>query len=838
MSDIARFLGLGRNRNDRYCAEYQKQAGLAITNTIPKEHIPILQQVVDLCASGEMFLRDAITQAIAESGGEHQDLHAAWWEHYEWFKQEYENSRLQLTPIWNVLLAHLQVEHHIDPDRFKTLALQAATNIKSGKDIDELKTSAIADSKLYMGMPTDLSTVFPDQTAAGPTSSRDTSLALNTPTNVEVHHPGVHICGQRSEEDFVSALNHENTIAIFTLRIFGSLYARPSRGLLSKEGYLLTQSDQERIESFGCEGEYFGREEFDEAIMALRVQITSAIKEGSIPLAGGLTDLHFMDILEYGWSESFTEDQALIIEAATAFDDVTARVLKNAGAEAESFLFHLAIWHLIHQLIVPAFNEPRSVTGHLVLKTISEFQHVVTQQFASSGLDTSNTMPTNRPGSTNGRADNKNAPLPPAELTTLNATQVTAQRDPSAIPGIRASTSPVTETTSVTPNFPTAAPTVEEDLDLFRDERTPEAQHDFFLSDHHSPFVSGTELPEVADEATQLHASVSAPVQDESLSAESPEHQLAGTTPPEQADLPHGWQTYDSSTDDSPSLPGLEESPSTVSEAADSPHGWQTYDTSTEDEHALPEMQAGPDRSPSTWFHDHVPAQITKPTPNQETETHTDHGGPEETEAAAHAIPLPVMTDAPAETTPTHQLVTTDMARDVPPFSPNVAGHSAADIEIGLLLIPIDTASLSVQSDAPVVADYDASPTSVVLHDEPAPVTPEIAADLHVPASASATEPLEASESEEPTPLTVTEISERVQTLYAGTRTVLSEVGNDPTVLQHHERRAFYGQLFDLYREYMLLESEVNLPHLSEQQAAAYIRLGVRFRENLAELKP
>ena len=791
MSDIARFLGLGRNRNDRYCAEYQKQAGLAITNTIPKEHIPILQQVVDLCASGEMFLRDAITQAIAESGGEHQDLHAAWWEHYEWFKQEYENSRLQLTPIWNVLLAHLQVEHHIDPDRFKTLALQAATNIKSGKDIDELKTSAIADSKLYMGMPTDLSTVFPDQTAAGPTSSRDTSLALNTPTNVEVHHPGVHICGQRSEEDFVSALNHENTIAIFTLRIFGSLYARPSRGLLSKEGYVLTRDDQYRIESFGCEEDYSGRQEFDEGIRALRVQITQAIKEGSVPLAGGLTDLHFMDILEYGWSGALTEDQASIVEAATAFDDVTARVLQHAGAEAETFLIHLDSWHLIHQLIVPAFNEPGSVTGHLILKSIPEFQHMVTQQFTASGLTPSLTTPPTHPYRS---ADGKQ--------TTLTETQVITQRHPSVTPVVRASITPDTETTSVTPEFLTAATSVEEDLGLSRDERTPEAQMDFFLSEHHSPVIL---VPEIHEEPTALQSSASASVLEEARKTETAEHQKVETTD---------------------------------SEDAASPRGWQTYDTSTEEHHAP--AAPSPARSPATWSRDHIPAQdtpITSAADHPETRPAVDHAGLEEIGTETRAPSFPVMPDTHADTGPLPELVPTDTAENVPPFSPNVAGLPAADIEVDLLLIPAFTESLSVESDESVVSDHGAPAMLVDSQVNPAPATPDVVLDPHIMVSAPATESTEAFEVEESTPLTVTEISEQVQMLYNGTRTIFGEIGNDPTVLQGYERRAYYARLFGLYREYLLLETEANLPYLSEQQTGAYLRLGVRFRENLAELK-
>ena len=87
------------------------------------------------------------------------------------------------------------------------------------------------------------------------------------------------------------------------------------------------------------------------------------------------------------------------------------------------------------------------------------------------------------------------------------------------------------------------------------------------------------------------------------------------------------------------------------------------------------------------------------------------------------------------------------------------------------------------------------------------------------------------------TPLTVTEIAMLVQNLYDGTRPILNKL--DPSSMKDVTfRRESYAQLFDLYREYMLLENEVNLPHLDQSQTKAYVRLGVRFRENLAELRP
>ena len=115
---------------------------------------------------------------------------------------------------------------------------------------------------------------------------------------------------------------------------------------------------------------------------------------------------------------------------------------------------------------------------------------------------------------------------------------------------------------------------------------------------------------------------------------------------------------------------------------------------------------------------------------------------------------------------------------------------------------------------------HDREPTALI----PAPVTPPVSAFPF--------------ELEDLVPMTVLEINTQVQDLYNGTRVILTEIGDPSAIVDPAEKRVQYTRLFKLYREYVLLESEENISKLGQSGTEAYLRLGVRFRENLAELKP
>jgi hypothetical protein len=186
--------------------------------------------------------------------------------------------------------------------------------------------------------------------------------------------------------------------------------------------------------------------------------------------------------------------------------------------------------------------------------------------------------------------------------------------------------------------------------------------------------------------------------------------------------------------------------------------------------------------------------------------------------------------------TPIVEPVLADSAHDHVFSSPPLADHSVADTEVSPVSTHADVESVLVQSSESVAPESEVPVPEVSAPAQENSVSaPEVQPAAQV--TTAPTHFADDSEMPELPPLTVSEITTLVHDLYEGTRPILS--GLDPSSLEDGTlRRQIYGQLFDLYREYMLLESEPNLAHLDQPQTEAYNRLGVRFRENLLELKP
>jgi hypothetical protein len=900
-SDISRFLGFKRGRTDRILSEFKGQAGVT---DISEDHVPILQQALEL-SEGDMTLRDAVARAMSENGGECRDRHAAWVTHYKWFRREYErNNKVQLTPVWTALAVYLQIEEYITADRFKDLAEKIITDFRAGKKVDELEQNAAMESVQFKqtdAYATDYASALleaqtppPDSldnlgqgastTQDSPNSSgQEAPTIRELPTNSDRNEGGSHRMHKKATS-YSDMVDHQNTTAILTLRIFNGLLARPSRGLLSKETYLLSRNDQNQIMAFGSHDDEAGADKFSRAVDTFRERIIQAIKEGQVPLVGGLDNLHFIDQVENFSSPDFSEDQRLIVEAASSFDDVTARVLMNMGAEAELFLIHLAPWHLVHQMIVPAFIERGSVSGLWVLKNIHEFVHTVSRQLTESGLNFETMKRINRTVTSYGRggelalspsaelgARARDKTLPsevPIEESPTFAESLVAVDDWSVSPVAQAPTMPVSETVEATSDSSAVASPSVEYGDPFADQRTPETEADFFLSEHHPADLVLAETPTSTEAPSSLQSLVGE-VQ-EPVAVETVEDHMTAPTADELPLAFTGWRMYDSST--------AEETPPVL------------------DDQGL--LTPGP----STWLHDHVPALAKTITSEVEHPTTEPQVGPEvsgsesstalfpetihdsgETApivepASAHSahdvalssVPLsletihdsgegtpimePVLSDpahdvAPSSTplfqettqdagvsTPIVEPVLADSAHDHVFSSPPLADHSVADTEVSPVSTHADVESVLVQSSESVAPESEVPVPEVSAPAQENSVSaPEVQPAAQV--TTAPTHFADDSEMPELPPLTVSEITTLVHDLYEGTRPILS--GLDPSSLEDGTlRRQIYGQLFDLYREYMLLESEPNLAHLDQPQTEAYNRLGVRFRENLLELKP
>ena len=824
-SDISRLLGFKRGRADRILSEFKGQAGVT---DITEDHVPILQQAIEL-SEEDMMLRDAVARAMSENGGQHRDRNATWVTHYKRFRSEYEkNSKVKLTPVWNALLVHLQIEQYITSDRFKDLAVRIVADYRAGKEAEDIEQNAAVESEQFKQteayasayasalLEAQMALLAPLENSGqeAPTTQQS---PINSDRNEGVTHPM-----RKRVMDYSEILDHKNTTAIMTLRIFNGLLARPSRGLLSKETYLLSRDDQYQIMKFGSNDDEAGADKFSRAVDTFRERITHAIKEGQVPLVGGLDNLHFIEEMENFSSPDLSEDQKLIVKAAASFDDVTARVLMNMGSEGELFLIHLAPWHLVHQMIIPAFTESGSVSGLWVLKNINEFVQTVSRQLTESGLNFETMKRINRtvtsysrgrgeltaPSSTelSVRSGEQTLPSEPVEESAAHTESRVAVHD-SPVRFVAQAPMPVIETAGATLDGSVATSPSAEDSDPFADQRTPDTEVDFSLSEHHPADLVLAEIPTSAAAPTSRQSMVSTPEVQESVEVEHTERQAAAPIPGELPEAVPSWEIYDTSTaDDTPQVSAHQ--------------GLLTP-------------------GPSTWLHDHVPAltkAVTSEVNHPTTELQVDHRGPEVSDSES-STPLSLETTHDfEENTPISEPVIADSAHDVAPASPQVVDHFASATDVPSLSTHVDVESVVAESGELSAPESEAPVSEVSALAQVNSVSAfEGVTDAQVTTNLP-THPVDGSELLELTPLTVTEINTLVQNLYAGTREILNKL--DPSSLEDATvRRESYGRLHELYREYMLLESEVNLAHLTQPQTDAYNRLGVRFRENLAELK-
>jgi hypothetical protein len=888
-SDISRLLGFKRGRADRILSEFKGQAGVT---DITEDHVPILQQAIEL-SEEDMMLRDAVARAVSENGGEHRDRNATWVTHYKRFRSEYEkNSKVKLTPVWNALLVHLQIEQYITSDRFKDLAVQIVAEYRAGKEAEEVERNAAMESEQFKQTEAYASAyasalLEAQMALLAPleNSGQEAPTTQQSPINSDRNEGVTHHMRKRVM-DYPEILDHKNTTAIMTLRIFNGLLARPSRGLLSKETYLLSREDQYQIMKFGSNDDEVGADKLSRAVDTFRERITQAIKEGQVPLVGGLDNLHFIEEMENFSSPDLHEDQKLIVEAAASFDDVTARVLMNMGSEGELFLLHLAPWHLVHQMIVPAFTERGSVSGLWVLKNINEFVQTVSRQLTESGLNFETMKRINRTVTSYSRGvelttptlaelgvrsgDKTLLPEAPVGESAAHTESPVAVHDLSVTSVAQARTMFVNETAGATLGNSVVASSSVEDGDPFDDQRTPETEADFFLNDHHPADLVLAETPTSTEAPSSLHSLVE--VQELVAVGTVEDHMTAPTAGELPAAVP-GWGMYDSSTAE------------------------ETQPVSDNGGVLTP--------GPTTWLHDHVPALAKTITPEGEhatTELQAEPVGPEvsapasstalfpetphdagentpiEEPASAHSphdvapssVPLPLETThdsgegtlilEPVFADPAHDVallstplfqqtthdagvstpivepVSADSAHDVELSSPHVVDHAVADTEVPHMPTQVHAGSVLVESSESGAPESEASVSEVPasVH-ENSVSTPEVKPTAQVTTSSTTFD--DDSELQELPPMTVAEITTLVHDLYEGTRPILN--GLDPSALEDATlRRQIYGQLFNLYREYMLLENEPNLALLTESQMKDYDRLGVRFRENLLELKP